>query len=143
VIHSIILSYFQRRTNAITEAGRQISAADWRESSTAMLGRRLEDEMPSLFAGRSLAITAHGGYSRAETSVEITFRTATANEALVDVEEYERQNAKLKRRAPDPGSARRGPDRHERRAGARQGPFYTKIVFAAQPSRLGGSGPRA
>jgi hypothetical protein len=87
-IHSIVLSYFQRRANTITEAGRRISVADWRGSSTAALARHLDDEMPSLFAGHSLATKAHGGYSKAETSVEITFRSVTADEALVDVVEY-------------------------------------------------------
>jgi hypothetical protein len=86
-IHSIVGSYFQRRADAIAETGRRMSAASWRESTTATFGRRLDNDVPSLFDGRDLATKAHGGYSGAETSVELAIRTVTANEVLVDVEE--------------------------------------------------------
>ncbi|MEU4157859.1 amidase domain-containing protein [Actinoplanes sp. NPDC026670] len=86
-IRAIVHEYFQKRADGVTRAGRRISTATWRSHGTRAFADNLENDVPSLFDGRGLADTSHGGYAGAETSVKLTVRAATGNEVTLAVQE--------------------------------------------------------
>ncbi|MEV7624623.1 amidase domain-containing protein [Actinoplanes sp. NPDC089786] len=83
----IVQSYFQNRAIGITQAGKRLTSADWRQSSISAFGVATDDEAPEILAGGDLARKAHGGYAGAHATVSLTIRSASAHEVVLGVEE--------------------------------------------------------